>query len=207
MYHKVQSGGGRGAFARLWDHNVKGAGRAFCFSGDVSLWTFDDLRYAMDLSCLVSLETILATLGVKRLGEILAPFGIRLCEPMLIKRNAEARVAELRLVNNVISEAEDILPEGTRIEYNKEGWRLSTTTDPKTLALRKRSLTRNAAKELIGQYCLEGVIAATAEEAAKFTSVPDEKPDPTFTIRLLGYAEGMADTYLQELWGRFSQAR
>jgi hypothetical protein len=66
-------------------------------------------------------------------------------------------VAELRLVNNAISEAEEILPEGTKIEYNKEGWRLSTTTNLETLALRKRSLTRNAAKELIGQYCLEGV--------------------------------------------------
>ena len=30
---------------------------------------------------------------------------------------------------------------------------------------------------------------------------PNQKPDPTWTIRLLGYAEGMADPYLQELWG------
>jgi hypothetical protein len=132
----------------------------------------DAWRYATDFACLVSLETILATLGVKRLGEMLVPFGIRLCEPMLMKREREARAAELRLVTNEISEAEEILPEGTRIEYNKEGWKLSTTTNPETRALRERSLTRNAAKELIGQYCLEGVVAAATEEAAKLTSVP-----------------------------------
>jgi hypothetical protein len=120
----------------------------------------------------VSLETILAALGVKRLGEILVPFGIRLCEPMLMKREREARAAELRLVTNEISKAEEILPEGTRIEYNKEGWRLSTTTNPETLALRKRSLTRNAAKELIGQYCLEGVVAAG--DAARRGPMPPE---------------------------------
>ena len=79
------------------------------------------------------METILATLGVKRLGQILAPFGIRLSEPMLIKRNAEARAAELRLMTKEISEAEEILPEGTEIEYNKEGVRLSTRTNPETL--------------------------------------------------------------------------
>jgi hypothetical protein len=138
-------------------------------------------------------------LGVKRLGEILVPLGIRLCEPMLIK----AHVAAWPLLTNAISEAEEILPEGTKIEYNnKEGLRLSTTTNPETPALRKSSLTRNAAKELIGQYCLEGIVAAGTEEAAKLTSVPDEKPDPTWTIRFLGYAEGMADPYLQELWGK-----
>jgi hypothetical protein len=151
----------------------------------------------------VSWETILATLGVKRLGEILVPFGIRLCEPTLIKREAEAHVAALRLLTNEISEAEEVLPKGTMIEYNnKEGLRLSTTTDPETLALRQRSLTRNVAKELIAQYCLEGVVAAAAEEAAKLTSVPDEKPDTTWALRFLGYAEGMADPYLQELWGK-----
>jgi Protein of unknown function (DUF2806) len=31
---------------------------------------------------------------------------------------------------------------------------------------------------------------------------PNQKPDFTWTIRLLGYAEGMADPYLQELWGK-----
>jgi hypothetical protein len=46
------------------------------------------------------------------------------------------------------------------------------------------------------------VLGAAAEELAKLTSVPDEKPDSTWTIRFLGYAEGMADPYLQELWGK-----
>jgi hypothetical protein len=69
-------------------------------------------------------------------------------------------------------------------------------------ALRKRSLTRNVAKDLIAQYCLEGVVAAAAEEAAKLTFLPDQKPDITWAIRFLGYAEGMADPYLQELWGK-----
>jgi hypothetical protein len=156
----------------------------------------------MDFLCLVSWETILGALGVKRLGEILAPFGIRLSEPMLIKRNAESHAAALRLMTKEISEAEEILPEGTEIEYNKEGLRLSTRTNPETLALRKRSLTRNAATELIGQSCLEGVIPAATPELADLTSVPDQKPDPTWTIRFLGYAEGMADPYLQELWGK-----
>jgi hypothetical protein len=86
---------------------------------------------------------------------------------MLIKKNAQARVAEFRLVHNAISEAEEILSDGTKIEYNKEGWRLSTTTNLETLALRKRSLTRNVVKELIGQHCLEGGIGAAAEELAE----------------------------------------
>lgn len=121
---------------------------------------------------------------------------------MLIKRNAEAHAAALRLMTKEISEAEEVLPEGTEIEYNKEGLRLSTRTNPETLALRKRNLTRSAAKELIGQSCLEGAIAAAAPELANLTSVPEQKPDPTWTIRFLGYAEGMADPYLQELWGK-----
>jgi hypothetical protein len=41
-------------------------------------------------------ETLLSSLGVKRLGEVLSSFGIRLAEPMLIKKTAEARIAELR---------------------------------------------------------------------------------------------------------------
>jgi hypothetical protein len=150
----------------------------------------------------VSWETILASLGVKRLAEILLPFGIRLSEPMLIKKTAAARAAELRLVTNAISEAEKILPGGTAIEYNKEGFSLTTKTNPEAHGLLDRARIRNVTKELNGQVCLEGVIAAATQELAELTSVPDQKPDPTFTMRLLGYAEGMADPYLQELWGR-----
>jgi hypothetical protein len=150
----------------------------------------------------VSWETILATLGVKRLGEILAPFGVRLCEPMLIRKIAEARVDELRQVTNAISEADKILPGGTVIEYNKEGFSLTTKTHPETPGLLDRTLFRNVVKELNGQICLEGVVAAAIPELEKLTSIPAQKPDPTWTIRFLGYAEGMADPYLQELWGK-----
>jgi len=57
----------------------------------------DGERYATDFPCFMSWETILATLGVKRLGEILLPFGIRLCEPTLIKRGTSvaAGVADI----------------------------------------------------------------------------------------------------------------
>ena len=79
----------------------------------------------------MALETLLASPGVKRLGEILASFGIRLAEPMLIKKKAEARLTELRQLTDAISEAERKLPEGTTIRYNKEGLSLVAKTNPR----------------------------------------------------------------------------
>ena len=150
----------------------------------------------------MSWETILATLGVKRLGEILAPFGIRLCEAMLIKKTAEARAKELQVITTAVSDAEKILPPGTTIEYNKEGFTVTTKTDPAATNLIDRTRLRVGTKDLRAQICLEGVVAAATEELAGMESVPDQKPDTGWTTRFLGYAEGMPESYLQDLWGK-----
>jgi hypothetical protein len=147
-------------------------------------------------------ETLLATLGVKRLGEVLASFGIRLAEPMLVKKRAEARAAELRLMTDAISEAERKLPEGTTIRYNKEGLSVVAKTNPKAREILDRTSARLLATELNKQFNLEGVLAQAAPELEDLNEVPDQQPEPTWTLRFLGYAEGMGDPYLQELWGK-----
>jgi hypothetical protein len=150
----------------------------------------------------MDVETLLASLGVKRLSEVLSSFGIRLAEPMLIKKTAEARAAELRLLTDAISEADRKLPEGTTITYNKEGLSVVAKTSPKAREMLHRTSARFVATEFNKQFNLEGVLAEATAELKDLNEVPDEKPEPTWTMRFLGYAEGMGDPYLQELWGK-----
>ena len=97
----------------------------------------------------MDVETLLASLGVKRLSEVLSSFGIRLAEPMLIKKTAEARAAELRLLTDAISEADRKLPEGTTITYNKEGLSVVAKTSPKAREMLDRTSARFVATELL----------------------------------------------------------
>ena len=150
----------------------------------------------------MSIETLLASKAAKALIELLAPFGIRLLEPMLIKKTAKARMAELRMLTDGISEAEGKLPEGTTITYNKEGLSVVATTNPKARELLDRTSARLLATEVHKQFHLEGVLAETVSELKDVHELPDERPEPTWTMRFLGYAEGMGDPYLQELWGK-----
>jgi hypothetical protein len=150
----------------------------------------------------MDIQTLLASLGVKRLGEVLAAFGIRLAEPMLIKKTAEARATELRLLTDAISEAERKLPQGTTIRYNKGSLSVVAKTNPKAREILDRTSARLLATEVNMQFNLEGVLAETASELKDVNELPDKKPEPTWTMRFLGYAEGMGDPYLQELWGK-----
>ena len=136
------------------------------------------------------------------LMKLLGPYGIKLGESWLKKRDAKASIKQLSEITDEILEAHSKLPQGSVVEYNEKGWKVTSITPADLSALVNRANVRAQAKQLIGQLCLENVIAEAANELESAESLPDQKPDPTWMLRFLGYAEGMADTYLKELWGK-----
>ena len=136
------------------------------------------------------------------LMKLLAPYGVKLAESWLKKRDAKASIKQLSEITDEILEAHSKLPQGSVVEYNEKGWKVTSITSADLSALVNRANVRAQAKQLVGQLCLENVIAEAANELESAKSLPDQKPDPTWMLRFLGYAEGMADTYVKELWGK-----
>ena len=134
------------------------------------------------------------------LTKLLAPFGIKVGESWLKKRGTSEAIKQLPEIADEIVKAQAKLPPGSTIGYDEKGWRVTSTTPADLLALAERANVRVQVKALIGQLCLENVIAQAAPELESAESL--QKPDPTWMQRFLGYAEGMTDSYLQELWGK-----
>jgi hypothetical protein len=117
------------------------------------------------------------------LAKLLAPFGVKVGESWLKKRDASTSIKQLSEITDEILEAHAKLPPGSTTEYGDKGWKVTATTPAGLSALVDRANIRTQARQLIGQLCLENVIANAAAELESAESLPDQKPDPIFIFR------------------------
>lgn len=136
-----------------------------------------------------------------RLIEVISGGLGALSKPYLIKKTAEAKAYEVKVIAEVMAESRKLL---TNSEYDDGKIKvLSPDAQPDDLsALPNRVTARIQYQELQKQQNVESVCSSAADELAQETSVPDSKPEPEWVSRFMEIASGISTEEIQHLWGR-----
>lgn len=138
---------------------------------------------------------------LKRLIDVVSNGIGAVSRPYLIKKTADAKAYELKVIAQAMTESQKLLPHS---EY-KDGKIKVISSDVQldgVPALSDRVTARLEFKELHAQQNVEAVCANAAEELERESAVPDEKPDPEWISRFLDISAGISTDGLQQLWGR-----
>lgn len=119
----------------------------------------------------------------------------------LIRKTAEAKAYELRIMSEAMAEGTKLL---INSEYNDGKIKaLSFTGQPDDLsALQDRVAARVQYQDLQKQQNIESICSTAAETLEQETSVPDAKPEPEWVSRFIDIASGISTEEIQMLWGR-----
>jgi hypothetical protein len=140
-----------------------------------------------------------------RLIEVVSKGVGAVCAPYLIKRTAEARAHEIKVIANALKDVreQDQLPvvyDGGEIEV----WQKPADN---TLILDNTSVDQRVAgrldyQERKRQNNIEKVTTVAATELLSETTVPTEPPDDDWITRFFSYSQDVSSQQMQELWGR-----
>jgi len=136
-----------------------------------------------------------------RLIEVISGGFGAISKPYLIKKTAEAKAYEVKVIAEAMTESRKLL---TNSEYDDGKIKvLSPDAQPNDLpALPNRVTARIQYQELQKQQNIESVCSSAADELAQETSVPDSKPEPEWVSRFMEIASGISTEEIQRLWGR-----
>lgn len=126
-------------------------------------------------------------------------------QPYLIKKMAEARAHEVRVIAGALREVAD----EHHLPVVYQGGEVGVWQKPedKTLIFEAKTPDERAAlrvdfQERKRQHNVESITAVAAAELADATGVPDEKPDEDWVNRFFSSAQDVSSRQMQELWGR-----
>ena len=125
--------------------------------------------------------------------------------PYLVKKHAEAKAQEIRLISESLNE----VAENNQLPVVYEDGRVELWQKPEdnTLDLNKinpedRAYYRRNYQERKRQRNVENVTSIAATELAADEDVAEEKPDEDWITRFFNIAEEITSEQMQELWGR-----
>lgn len=140
-----------------------------------------------------------------RLIEVISKGAGAVATPYLIKKNAEAKSHEIKVISEALSEVanKNNLP----VIYTDGEIEVWQKPEDKTLVLdatqvSSRAETRIDYQSRKEQENLESVTSAAAVELANDEAVPPESPDEDWVTRFFKYAENISTEQMQDLWGR-----
>lgn len=139
---------------------------------------------------------------LKKLIEVVSQGVGAISKPYLIRKTAEARAYELKVIAESIKENQINLKQ---IGYSEE--RLSLTSLDgesirKELSLEERAQNRVDFKEYKKQNNIESITQKAAKNLESETDVSDEAVDDDWTTRFFNYAEDISNEEMQEIWAR-----
>lgn len=138
---------------------------------------------------------------LKRLVDVIAQGVGAVSRPYLIKKNAEAKAYEIKVISQAMAESRKLLT-GTDYEDGKIKILASSDTSSPVLALPERVANRNEYQEFRKQQNIESVCANAAEELAGDSQVPENKPEPEWIDHFFEIAEKISTEDLQYWWGK-----
>lgn len=135
----------------------------------------------------------------ERLIDVIAAGVGAATRPYLIKKTAEARAFEIKLISDALSTS------GQSGEAVYEDGKIKLLENAKENSLPQvadRAVNRERFKQISQQQNTEAVCANAAAELADDTDVPEEKPDLEWITRFFRIAEDMPTDGLQQIWGK-----
>jgi hypothetical protein len=138
---------------------------------------------------------------LKRLVEVIAEGVGAVTYPDLVKRNADAKAYEIRVISQAMAESRLLLG-GTEYEDGKIKILPPSQESTEQLSLPGRVENRQAYQELRKQQNIESVCANSAQELIGESKVSEDKPESDWINRFFEIAENISAEDLQYLWGK-----
>lgn len=139
---------------------------------------------------------------LKKLIEVVSQGIGALSKPYLIRKTADAKAYEIKVIAESIKNNQDSLKQ---IGYNEEKLSL-TSLDSESLknelTLEERTQKRIEFKEQKRQKNVESITQKAAQNLESENIVSEEPVDEDWTSRFFSYAEDISNDEMQELWGR-----
>lgn len=139
---------------------------------------------------------------LKKLIKVVSQGVGSITKPYLIKKNADAKAYEIKVISAAIRENQDELG---KIDFNDQKISLKSidvTAIKEEGSLLHRTENRLDYKEQKRQRNIENITAKAAENLESETEVSDEEVDEDWTTRFFNYAEDISSDEMQEIWAR-----
>jgi len=139
---------------------------------------------------------------LKKLIEVVSQGIGALSKPYLIKKTADAKAYEIKVIAEAIKDNQQDL---MKIGFDDEKLSLMSI-DEKTLqselSLEQRTQNRIEFKEQKRQKNIENITQKAAQNLESEQKVSEEPVDDDWTTRFFDYAEDISDEEMQDLWAR-----
>ena len=138
---------------------------------------------------------------LKRLIEVVSVGVGAVTHPYLLKKNAEAKAYEIRIVSQAVAESRKLLG---HTDYEDGKVAILTSFEPlnQSLVLPERAANRRDYQELRKQQNIESICSSAAEQIADESTVPESEPEPEWINRFFDIAENISTEDLQYLWSK-----
>jgi uncharacterized repeat protein (TIGR03899 family) len=139
---------------------------------------------------------------LKKLIEVISQGIGALSKPHLIRKTAEAKAYEIKVIAESIKENQDSLK---LIGYNEEKLSLISLDSESLkneLSLEERTQKRTEYIEQKRQKNIESITQKAAQNLESENNVSKEPVDEDWTSRFFNYAKDISNEEMQELWGR-----
>jgi uncharacterized repeat protein (TIGR03899 family) len=139
---------------------------------------------------------------LKKLIEVVSAGVGGLSKPYLIRKTADARAYEIKIIAEAIKENQSDLK---GIGFNEDKLSLMSLDDSSlknNLSLENRTQQRVEFKEQKRQKNIENITQKAAEDLESEAVVSDDPVDEDWTSRFFDYAEDISSEDMQGLWGR-----
>jgi uncharacterized repeat protein (TIGR03899 family) len=139
---------------------------------------------------------------LKKLIEVVSAGVGGLSKPYLIRKTADAKAYEIKIIAEAIKENQNDLK---TIKFNEEKLSLMSLDDnslKNNLSLENRTQHRIEFKEQKRQKNIESITQKAAEDLESESVVSDDPVDEDWTSRFFDYAEDISSADMQGLWGR-----
>lgn len=138
---------------------------------------------------------------LKRLFELLAEGVGSVVRPYLIKKTAEAKAYEMRVISQALADSRKLLG-GVEYEDGKIKILPSSETSNPTPSLPERAASRTEYQELRKQQNIEAVCANAAEILVSKSEISEERPEPEWINQFFDIAGKISTEDLRYWWGK-----
>ncbi len=135
---------------------------------------------------------VLVSPGEKLIDAISGAIG-KAYEPRHIRKMAEAKAYELKLISDAVRNNSDI-----PIVYDSTGVAIDTSNYEE---IAKRASSRLAYQEILKQQNIESVVDSAYEELENANDVSPDPVDPDWILRFFNSIENINSEDMQKLWG------
>lgn len=139
---------------------------------------------------------------LKKLIDVVSKGIGALSKPYLIKKTADAKAYEIKVISESIKENQKNLKE---IGYSKEKISLMSLDSEmlkNELTIEERTQNRLDYKEQKRQKNIENITQNAAKNLENDETISNEPVDEDWTARFFNYAEDISNEEMQELWGQ-----